>query len=410
MRKQIPVSALKMGMHIDEFCGSWLEHPFWCASFTLHKASDLARIQKSKVSHVWIDSDRGLDCEAGQSLAVTDQQADRILTTVAGMPADTFVPPRRTTMEEELLRAERICSKSRVAVKQMFQEVRMGRAIDAAGADKLVNEISESVARNPDALISMARLKTLNDYTYMHSVAVCALMIALGRHMKLGEAELREAGMAGLLHDVGKMAIPNEILNKAGRLTEHEFSRVLAHPREGYNLLKAGGGVSEIALDVCLHHHEKIDGTGYPDKLVGDNISLFARMGAVCDVYDAITSDRPYKNGWNPAEALHKMAEWKSDHFDEAIFFSFVKCLGIYPVGSLVKLKSGRLGIIVEQSEKSLAAPKVKVFYSINSGSRIVPELVDLSLRGSDLIVSREDPVKWRFPDLSKLWHSQPAA
>jgi hypothetical protein len=160
-----------------------------------------------------------------------------------------------------------------------------------------------------------------------------------------------------------------------------------------------------MVLDVCLHHHEKMDGSGYPKGLKGDAISLFAKMGAVCDVYDAITSNRPYKSGWDPAESLRQMAEWSKGHFDEKVFQAFVKSLGIYPVGSLVRLTSGRLGVVVEQTGKSLTTPFVKVFFSTKSNMRIIPEVVDLSLPGTrEKIAGREDPTKWRFSDLNELW------
>jgi hypothetical protein len=158
-------------------------------------------------------------------------------------------------------------------------------------------------------------------------------------------------------------------------------------------------------LDVCLHHHEKVNGSGYPEGLKADSISLFAKMGAVCDVYDAITSNRPYKAGWDPAESMRKMAEWSNGHFDTQVFQAFVKSVGIYPVGSLVQLTSGRIGIVVEQTAKSLTTPKVKVFFSNKSNMRIAPILVDLSLQGiAEKIANREDPEKWNFKDLNELW------
>ncbi|MDQ5880517.1 MAG: cyclic di-GMP phosphodiesterase, partial [Pseudomonadota bacterium] len=178
-----------------------------------------------------------------------------------------------------------------------------------------------------------------------------------------------------------------------------------------HKALLAGNGIPEIALDVCLHHHEKVDGSGYPKGLKADQITLFSKMGAVCDVYDAITSNRPYKAGWDPAESLRKMAEWAKGHFDEAVFQAFVKSLGIYPVGSLIRLDSGRLGVVIEQSEKSLLAPKVKVFFSTKSNVRIKPEVVDLSRPGAqEKIAGREDPVKWNIPDLDELWAGAAAA
>jgi HD-GYP domain-containing protein (c-di-GMP phosphodiesterase class II) len=174
-------------------------------------------------------------------------------------------------------------------------------------------------------------------------------------------------------------------------------------------MLLAVGNVDPITLDVCLHHHEKTDGSGYPKGLKGDEISLFAKMGAVCDVYDAITSNRPYKAGWDPAESLRKMAEWANGHFDHQVFQAFVKSLGIYPIGSLVRLGSGRLAVVVEQSSRSLTMPLVKVFYSTRSDLRIPPELIDLSAPGcNDKIAGREDPARWKFPDLDELWSGLP--
>jgi HD-GYP domain-containing protein (c-di-GMP phosphodiesterase class II) len=207
------------------------------------------------------------------------------------------------------------------------------------------------------------------------------------------------------MHDLGKAMIPMEILNKPGKLSPAEFEIVKQHPREGHRLLLTGADVDPVVLDVCLHHHEKTDGSGYPDKLNDATISLFAKMGAVCDVYDAITSNRPYKQGWDPAESLRRMAEWAKGHFDIQVFQAFVKSLGIYPIGSLVQLSSGRLGVVVEQTGKSLTTPTVKVFFSTKSNMRIIPELVDLSRPGvTEKIVGREDPAKWRFPDLDELW------
>ncbi len=287
----------------------------------------------------------------------------------------------------------------------MFQEARMGQAIDAESAGPLVEEIAGSVLRNPGALISLARLKTKDDYTYMHSVAVCALMVALGRELGLDEKMIREVGLAGLLHDIGKMAIPLDILNKPGKLTDSEFVCVKSHPEEGWKMLQEGRGVGETTLDVCLHHHEKVDGSGYPHRLAGDAISLVAKMGAVCDVYDAITSNRPYKAGWAPTESLRKMTEWSNGHFDPTVFRAFVKAVGIYPLGSLVRLQSGRLGVVVSQTGKSLLTPQVKVFFSTRSNAHVRPELVDLDRPGCpDRIVDHEDPSRWGFGDLSEMW------
>ncbi len=405
--KRIKVEQLRLGMFLQEFCGSWMDHPFWRSKFLLENPEDIKTILASSIREVWIDTSKGLDVEAGEGVIAeqTEEEikaeAEHVLTEAVSKVVE------RVEIAAEMERAAKICSQAKQAVSSMFNEARMGKALDAADAMPLVEEIATSVYRNPSAIISLARLKTADEYTYMHSVAVCALMVALARQLGMNETQARQAGMAGLLHDIGKMMIPMEILNKPGRLTDEEFDIVKSHPAEGHKLLLEGQGVDEVALDVCLHHHEKMDGSGYPDKLNQDNISLFAKMGAVCDVYDAITSNRPYKNGWDPAESLRKMAEWSKGHFDPVVFQAFVKSVGIYPVGSLVRLESGRIGVVIDQIEKSLLTPKVKVFFSTKSNLRIPPEVIDLSSPlARDKIVAREEPEKWNFADLNALWGS----
>jgi putative nucleotidyltransferase with HDIG domain len=402
--KKIQAKDLQLGMHLHELCGSWMEHPFWRSKFTLADPADIRRIRDSGITEVWIDTDKGLDTPDTTQLETEESVTDVLMEAEI---AHLVEPPKPTSMSDELKRAAMICSKARHAVVSMFQEVRMGNAISAEAAGELVEEISSSVLRNPGALISLARLKTADDYTYMHSVAVCALMVSLGRQLGLDDKALREAGMAGLLHDLGKAVMPMDVLNKPGKLTDDEFRVIKSHPVEGHRLLVEGKTASAIVLDVCLHHHEKIDGSGYPDRLKGDEISIYAKMGAVCDVYDAITSNRPYKAGWDPAESIRKMTEWSKGHFDETVFQAFIKSIGIYPVGSLVKLSTGRLAVVLEQSDKSLLTPRVKVFFSTKSQAYIQPEVIDLSRPGSSLkIVGREDAATWGIKNLDELWTS----
>lgn len=409
MLKRISVRQLALGMHLKEFCGSWMEHPFWRSGFVVTDKKDIDSILASSIKEVWIDCDKGLDVATGEaaiSEAESEAQVDAELSLAAAGEVRRI---ERTSRSTELARAAKICAKSKQAVVSMFQEARMGKAVDTETAQRLVENIADSVTRNPGALISLARLKTADDYTYMHSVAVCALMIALSRQLGLGEAQTRSAGIAGLLHDLGKAVMPMAVLNKPGKLTDAEFAIIKSHPEEGHRMLLAGTGVDPMALDVVLHHHEKTDGSGYPKGLKADQISLFSKMGAVCDVYDAITSNRPYKAGWDPAESMRRMAEWTKGHFDPAVFQAFVKSLGIYPIGSLVLLKSGRIGVVVEQAEKSLLTPSIKVFFSTRSNARIAPEIVDLARPGcTEKIVGREDPAKWDFPDLNELWAGLP--
>ncbi|MDP2196944.1 MAG: HD-GYP domain-containing protein [Rhodocyclaceae bacterium] len=417
MLKKIAVTDLTLGMHIHEFCGSWMDHPFWRTKFILEDPEDLRQIRACGIKELWIDAQKGIDV-AGTTRQETEAQIDTALQQIEAPPPEPpgTEPPRiappapravqRVPIAEEVQRAANICAKSKDAVVSMFNEVRMGKAVDSAAVNELVDEISSSVMRNPGALISLARLKTADDYTYMHSVAVCALMVALSRQLELDEADTRSAAMAGLLHDLGKAVMPLEVLNKPGKLTDEEFRIIKSHPVEGHRMLLEGGTAGEIVLDVCLHHHEKVDGSGYPKGLKEAEISLHAKMGAVCDVYDAITSNRPYKAGWDPAESIRKMAEWTS-HFDNRVFQAFVKSIGIYPTGSLVRLSSDRLAVVVEQSPASLLAPTVKAFYSTKARGYLTPELIDLSRPGTkEKITGREEAAKWGIKDIDRLWAS----
>jgi HD-GYP domain-containing protein (c-di-GMP phosphodiesterase class II) len=405
MLKKIGVEHLRIGMHIHELCGSWMEHPFWRTKFIVTDPKDIRDIIDSGIKEVWIDVEKGVDVPAAESKEAVEAKVDEALmhAAITGTPQQSAPP--RIAMAEEVKRAAKICANAKGAVVSMFHEVRMGKAISSEAAGELVDEISSSVMRNPGALISLARLKTADDYTYMHSVAVCALMVALARTLNMDDRQTRDAGMSGLLHDLGKAMMPMDVLNKPGKLTDEEFAIIKSHPVEGHRLLVEGGTVSGIPLDVCLHHHEKIDGSGYPHRLKDENISMFAKMGAVCDVYDAITSNRPYKAGWDPAESIRKMTEWCNGHFDARIFQAFVKSIGIYPVGSLVRLSSGRLAVVTEQSDDSLLTPSIKVFFSTKSMTYIQPEMLDLARPGvSEKIVAREDAEKWGIKNLDRLW------
>lgn len=403
MLKRIAVKDIQLGMFICEFCGSWMEHPFWKTKFLLTDEKDLQAIQASGIKELWIDITQGADLDKtvpGKTEEEVAQETEAVL-----LEAEHTQSREKVSLEDEIQTAAKLCAKAKEAVIEMFSDVRMGKAIQIEQAKALVEEISNSVLRQPHALISLARLKTADEYTYMHSVAVCALMIALARQLNLDEEMVREAGFAGLLHDIGKVGIPMKVLNKPGKLTDSEFAIVKSHPEVGAKILIESYQVSPMVLDVCLHHHEKMDGTGYPHGLKGDTISLYAKMGAVCDVYDAITSNRPYKKGWAPADSIRKMAEWSKGHFDEAVFQAFVKTVGIYPTGSLVRLESGRLAVVVEQHESSLLSPRVKVFYSAKTKMPIIQETLDLSkLAGKEKIIGRESPDDWGFKNLDMLW------
>ena len=416
MLKKIRVDEVRLGMHLHALEGAWMDHPFWKTRFIIRDAEQLKKLQDSVIAEVWIDSSKGLDV-AGEAAAMPapalavpapalEPAAASPLPAQPSLqraPSSTPVPAPSKSFSEEMRTATAVCNKGKTQVQKMFNEARLGRAIDAESFMPLVQEISDSVFRNPGAMVSLARLKTQDDYTYMHSVAVCALMVALGRELGFDEEQCRVAGTAGLLHDVGKALMPLDILNKPGKLTDDEFDVMRSHPVRGHELLQEARGADPSTMDVCLHHHERFDGGGYPHKLPNDKLNQLVRMGSICDVYDAITSNRPYKNGWDPADSIGKMASWKGQ-FDPVVFATFVKSVGIYPTGSLVRLRSERLAVVIEQNAAALTAPVVRVFYSLKSSMPVSLQRLDLANGTSDRIVGREPPDRWNFTFLDELW------
>lgn len=399
MIKKITIDQVRQGMYVHALGGSWLNNPFWAPSFALDSHELVHKLKNCGVKDLQIDLTKGIDVAVATEAAPVAAEAPR------APAAFRFQKVQPTGMVDELHHAARLVKQSKQAVSAMFDDVRMGRLQDVQTVMPLVEDIAASVLRNPGALVSLVRLKQADDYTYLHSVAVSAMMVALGKQIGMSDAELRDCGMAGLLHDIGKAIVPLEILNKPGKLTDAEFKAVKEHSQGGHEILVKAGNAPPIALDVCLHHHEKFDGSGYPHGLKGDAISLHARMGAICDVYDAVTSNRPYKAGWCPAESLRRMAEWaKGGHFDPQLFAAFVRCIGIFPVGTLVKLKSGRLAVVVDNS-KSLLQPLVRIFYSTKSMSYIPPLSLDLATAGAlDSIAGREDAERWGLKDIDRYW------
>jgi putative nucleotidyltransferase with HDIG domain len=357
------------------------------------------RIERSAITEVMIDTARGRDVAMPAQLEPA----------LSGADAAAALVPTSVSMDAEVARAFLICTRAKAAVTSMFNDARMGQAINTRESESLVEEISSSVMRHPHALISLSRLKTSDEYTYMHSVAVCALMIALARQLKLPDTWIREAGMAGLMHDIGKMTIGTDILNKPGRLTDPEYAAMRLHPEGGLRILQQSGVLNAAAYDVCLHHHEKFDGSGYPFGLQGEQISVLARMAAICDVYDAITSERPYKKAWGPAHSIREMASW-SGHFDEQIFQAFVRTVGIYPVGALVRLQSQRIGVVIEQDEKSLLKPKIMLLISARTRMPLERLVLDLSKAGeADKIAQIESAKDWNVGDIDALWSGRGA-
>ena len=394
MQKRVPVSELQVGMYIVSTDASWLQNPFWRSKMLINHPLEIKQLVEAGIEWVVIDTAKGLVPAVAQADPLLEESAGP-----ASSPSELVVErrasPRPRPRITEVERAQAIVERSKSAVTAMFGEARLGHAVRVEDVAPLVDEISASMARDRSAILNVTRLKTKDEYTYLHSVAVCALMMNFARELRFPQAEVHEIGIAGLLHDIGKMAIPTEVLEKPGALDEEEQRIIRGHPEKGAQLLRGSEGVTAATLDVCLHHHERIDGRGYPFGLSARDLSQRARMSAICDVYDAVTSTRPYKDAWSPSEALTRMLSWEG-HFDPALLDIFVRSIGIYPLGGLVRLHSGRLAVVMAADAASPTAPQVRAFYDITGAHFIEP--VDLSTAnraGGDPIVSGERGTHW---------------
>ncbi len=364
---EIDTKDARLGMYVHAVEGGWLASPFWRSHLVLSKQSEVTKLVKAGIARITIDTSKGVgpahSVPSPQTVAEAPVAEERRIADV-GAPDNGPERRQRKRGNNELDRARETVERSKEAVSRMFAEVRMGNAVDAADVSPLVDEIAESVARDATAMLKVTRLKNKDEYTYLHSVAVCALMINFARRLNLPEEEVRDLGMAGLLHDIGKMSVPSALLDKPGALEPGERTVVQSHPVKGHQLLSESDNISSAVLDVCLHHHERVDGTGYPERLTGEQLSLHARMSAICDVYDAVTSNRPYKRPWSPSEALARMRSWEG-HFDPALFAIFIESIGIYPVGGLVRMGDNTLAIVLTANDEDPTAPRVRCFYDI---------------------------------------------
>lgn len=399
---EVGTEQLSVGMYVHSLDLAWYEHPFWSRRFLIRDQSDLEALLNAGPKVIVIDDSKGVGlstsseretslepgsadvASASEASSETDlgktssSKAATNRSNTPQMPSAFLTPEaeiRRTPLlgdarAAEMRRATKMLERSKTEVINLFEDARLGKAITTDKISSLVSQISKSVNKDPSIILNVARLKSKDEYTYLHSVSVCALMINLGRRLGLDEAVVQDLGLAGMLHDLGKMSIPDIILNKPGKLDDDEWRVVRSHPEKGHAILLQADCGTPTALDVCLHHHEKMDGTGYPFRIPGENISLAARMAAICDVYDAITSQRSYNKPLSGAMALAKMMSWRG-HFDPELLRAFVESLGIFPIGSIVHLTNETLAVVIGEDPEDYSMPLVRIFYDLPSRSAV---------------------------------------
>ena len=395
MIKKITVAQLKPGVFVHDFNCGWLHHPFLTNHLKIKTEADIAKILQYQIQDVYIDTERGLDVEEAPTQA---EVAEELQTEINNLPAAAASANPRVQLKAELTKAARFLSEAKRTTRQLMDDVKLGKQLDLQQVEILVERMTHSVLTSKDALISLARIKSKDEYTYLHSLAVSALCISFGTHLGLDAKQIKHLGIGGLLHDIGKVKVPNAILNKPGALTEHEFAVMKQHVTHGTCILQQTQ-IEEDALCVPAHHHERLDGTGYPEGLKGEQISRFGQMAAVLDIYDALTSERCYKTALPPTHALRKLLEWSPHYVKKELVEQFIAHVGIYPLGTLVRLRSGFLGVVISPGDKGLLYPVVRAVYNTRKGARIEPFTIDLSHKASggnaDEILGCESPERW---------------
>ena len=384
------------GVFVHDFNCGWFQHPFLHNRVLLKGDADIEKILKHRIPEVYIDTDRGLDIEdaPARETVKDDIQAEMSKLDAQAQPSGGGVP-----LAQEIDTAKILLDESKQQTQALMDAVRMGMKLDLPQVEIVVERMTESVLRNKDALASLARIKSKDEYTYLHSLAVAALCISFGHRLKLPPREVKALGVGGLLHDFGKVKIPTEVLNKPGTLTEEEFAIMQTHVEHGYRILQETPGIEESSIAVIYHHHERLDGTGYPNGLKGREISYFGQIATIVDIYDALSSERCYGEALPATDALKKLFEWSGPYLDRKLVEQFVLHMGIYPIGTLVRLRSGLIGVVVEQGERSLLDPVVRAVYDTRRNKLVTPFEINLSSRPAgqqlDEIIGCESGDDW---------------
>ncbi len=400
MIKRIGVEQLRVGMFVHDLNCGWLDHPFARNRFTVKQPEVIAKIRELGIRELYIDTEKGVDV-AQDAPAKSQSEVNRELQAeLDRMAATGPAQQQRTHMREERVYAERIQKEASSIITDVMKDVRLGKQVEVERVEPVVEQMVNSIFRNQDALLSLGRIRQMDQYTFEHSVSVGVLLISFAKSMGLERDVIQQIGVGALLHDIGKIKVPDAVLNKPGRLTDEEFAIMKKHVVFSREILAETPGISPAALAVAAEHHERFDGTGYPRGLKADEITPYGQMAAVVDVYDAITADRCYHKGEPPTSVLKKLLEWSKFHFNPELVQRFVHTVGIYPVGTLVRLESRRLAVVIEPGEKGLLYPVVRVVYDAEKRAFLTPRTLDLSnppAGGEDPIVGYEDAEKWRI-------------
>jgi putative nucleotidyltransferase with HDIG domain len=386
LRRKIEVAQLRPGMFVTELDRPWIDTPFSAPGFRVRSHDDIDALRRF-CQYVYIEVPESFAAApavqpARRAQVIAASAAARIeqdLLKITNHPGARAPYADQTTLEQELGASYSTFGAARTLLNTLLAELRRGRVADTPALKRVVSNMVESVLRNPDALMCLALIRQKDEYLVQHSLRVCVLALALGRQLGLDDSDLQALGIGALLHDVGMVKLPDAVLKKPGPIDERERALLEQHVYWGVELLQQMPGVPIAALEVVAGHHERHDGTGYMNSAKGEEIGLFAAIGALTDCYDALTSERPYHARLSPQAALKQLYAWRDRQFPNDLVERFIQCMGIYPIGSLVELNTGDIGVVVTVNRLQRLKPRVALVLRANYQPYPAGQIIDLA-------------------------------
>ncbi len=363
---RVQTKDLKVGMFVHDVGRRWIGHPWPRKSKLITSENDIKQLRRYGIREVTVDLNRNRRprTEAVEEIQEDGHETIEELPAVENEPVELFEePPELITIEDEIPRAREVYFTALETAREFTIAARAGRQVNVAKVRENIEELIDSAFRNRDAALALLKLKFYDEYIFTHSLNVAVLAIGMGFHMNLTRADILNLGMGAMLHDLGKTGVPLAILNKKGRLTDEEYNTIKGHPLIGARLLEKHQEVPPQTIDMTRHHHERIDGSGYPDGLSGDELNSMLTITSLSDVYDALSSDRIYHKGLLPHEALKTIFALRDKQFNRLWIERFVQCLGIYPAGTLIQLNSGEIGVVSSVNRSMLLRPVIRPIF-----------------------------------------------
>ncbi|MDH5423431.1 MAG: DUF3391 domain-containing protein [Gammaproteobacteria bacterium] len=382
MERKVRTGRLKIGMYVSNLDRPWLDTPFLVQGFFIQDKDEIRALDQY-CEYVYIDVDRGV---------TADIYWDENFTLPSNKYMEAFLRSRIREVDysNEHSVADEI-PQAHLAFEAAFEKfggimsaIKQGVKLDLKKVKSLIEPLIDSVLRNPDAMLWLSQLRKPEEFLFSPSVHHCVLAIAFGRYAGLPKEDIFRLAIGTLLFDIGKLNVQEEVLLKGTVLSEIEFSKVRQHVDEGYDYLILFDGLHEDSLNTVLTHHERYDGSGYPNKLSGRQIPVFGRIAGMIDCYQAMISRRPYSDAISAHGALQKLFNWRNKYFQSELVDQFLKCMGAHPTGSLLEMKSGEVGIVLSQNRDRHMRPKVMLLLDKNKNDLVDYPVIDLMARADE--------------------------